>query len=284
MARRQRRATISEQVDSGVAELVEDGDRPNAWTLLLDGVPQSHVDLDHPERLEFEYQRRLGHVVDLAAAPGAPLRVLHLGGGGCALPRYVAATRPRSGQQVVEVDAALVAFVRRELPFGRDQRIRLRTGEARAVLGRLPEHAFDLVISDVFAGGRTPASLTTTEFAALAARVLRPGGIYAVNLADGPPLAFARTQIATIAAVLPEICLIAEPSVLRGRRFGNLILASALSGPPVPIDQLIRRTAADPFQARVMYGRELTAFAAGALPVTDATAKPSPAPPSALFS
>jgi len=62
-----------------VAELLPDPDRPRAWTLLLDGTPQSHVDLDDPEHLEFEYVRRLGHVVDLAAAPGRPLRVLHLG-------------------------------------------------------------------------------------------------------------------------------------------------------------------------------------------------------------
>jgi spermidine synthase len=268
-------------VDSGVCELVADPDRPNAWSLLLDGIPQSHVDLDHPDRLDFEYQRRLGHVVDLAKPPGAPLRVLHLGGGGCALPRYIAATRPRSGQQVVEVDAALIDFVRRELPLVKG--IRLRTGDARAVLEKVPEHAFDLVIADVFAGGRTPASLTTTEFAALAARALRHGGIYAVNIADGPPLAFARAQIATVGAVFPELCLIAEPPVLRGRRYGNLILAAALSGPPVPVAELTRRTAADPFPARVMDGRELIAFAAGATPITDATARPSPAPPATLF-
>ena len=280
MARR-RRATIQEQVDSGLAELVADPDRPNAWTLLLDGLPQSHVDLDHPDRLDFEYQRRLGHVVDLVKPPGVPLRALHLGGGGCALPRYIAATRPRSGQQVVEVDAALVEFVRRELPLGKG--IRLRTGDARAVLEKVPEHAFDVVISDVFAGGRSPAPLTTTEFAALAARALRPGGVYAVNIADGPPLAFARAQITTVGTVFPELCLIAEPAVLRGRRFGNLILAGALSAPPVPVDQLIRRTAADPFPARVMDGRELMAFAAGTPAITDATARPSPAPPATLF-
>ncbi len=280
MARR-RLETIKERVSSGTVELVADPDRPNAWTLFLDGVPQSHVDLARPDRLEFEYQRRLGHVVDLVGRPGAPLRALHLGGGGCALPRYIAATRPRSGQQVVEVDAALVEFVRRELPLAKG--IRLRTGDARAVLAKVPEHAFDLVIGDVFAGGRTPGPLTTVEFAALAARALRPGGVYAVNLADGPPLAFTRAQIATIGTAFPELCLIAEPAVLRGRRFGNLIMAAALSGPPVPVDRLTRLAAADPFPARVMYGRELTAFAAGAAPVTDATARPSPAPPTALF-
>ena len=88
---------VQQDVDSGVAELVADIDRPRAWTLLVDGTPQSHVDLDDPQHLEFEYMRRLGHLVDLAAPAGEPLRVLHLGGGALTLPRYLARARPGSG-------------------------------------------------------------------------------------------------------------------------------------------------------------------------------------------
>src|SRR5260221_505164 len=99
-------------------ELAADPDRPAAWTLLTDGFPQSHVDLDDPRHLEFEYVRRLGHLLDLAAPPGAPLRVLHLGAGALTLARYVAVTRPGSRQLAVDSDAALVEFVRRRLPVG----------------------------------------------------------------------------------------------------------------------------------------------------------------------
>ena len=80
----------------GPVELLGDLDRPRAWMLLTGGVPQSHVDLDDPRHLELEYMRRLGHLVDLAAPAGTPLRVLHLGGGGLTLARYVAATRATS--------------------------------------------------------------------------------------------------------------------------------------------------------------------------------------------
>ena len=62
--------------------------------LLIDGVPQSHVDLEDPGYLDFEYVRRIGHVIDEAAPAGQPLRVLHLGAGALTLARYVAATRP----------------------------------------------------------------------------------------------------------------------------------------------------------------------------------------------
>ena len=104
-----------------MAELVADADRPRAWTLRVDGIPQSHVDLDDPLYLEFEYMRRLGHLADLAAPAGEPLRVLHLGGGGLTLARYVAAARPGSSQLAVDADGALVGLVRRLLPL--DQRL-----------------------------------------------------------------------------------------------------------------------------------------------------------------
>lgn len=281
MAHRQRPLPVSEKIDSGVAELVPDPDRARSWTLVVNGTPQSHVDLDDPAYLDFEYVRRIGHLIDLIAPPGRPLRVLHLGGGGLTLARYVAATRPRSSQQVIEIDAALVDLVRRWLPLERGARIRIRTGDAREILSRAPEDAFDLVVGDVYAAGRSPAHLTSTEFFAAVARTLRTGGFFAANLADGAPLSFARAQVATLRTVLPETCLIADPAVLRGRRFGNLVLAGGHTAPPVT--GLTRRAAGDPFPGRVLYGEELTRFAGGAIPVTDATATPSPPPPDGVF-
>jgi len=70
----------------GTAELLGDADRDGAWMLLVNSTPQSHVDLDDPAHLEFEYVRRIGHVLDLAAEEGAPLDVVHLGGGAGANP------------------------------------------------------------------------------------------------------------------------------------------------------------------------------------------------------
>lgn len=272
---------VTAPVDGGLAELVPDRDRPRGWTLLLDGKPQSHVDLDDPAYLDFEYQRRLGHAADLAAPPGRPLHAVHLGGGAFTLARYIAATRPRSTQQIVEIDAPLVQFVRRELPLGPGDRIRVRGADARAGLAKVPEGWADLIIADVFSGARTPAHLTSQEFLAEVRRALRPGGLYAANLADGPPLAHLRAQIATARAAFAEVCLTADPAVLRGRRFGNAVLLAA--DHELPVAELTRRAAVDPHPARVEHGRALADFTGGAAPVTDATATRSPAPPAAVF-
>ncbi|MGW2251556.1 spermidine synthase [Kitasatospora sp. NPDC001660] len=272
---------LTRPVGSGLAELRPDRDRPAAWSLLIDGAPQSMVDLADPTHLGFEYQRRLGHLIDLVAPPGRPLTVLHLGGGALTLARYVAATRPRSRQQVAEIDTALTELVRAELPLERGWQIKVRGADARSVLERTPEGSVDLVITDVFSGARTPAHCTTVEFATLASRALVPGGWYAANMADGSALPFARSQVATLGAVFPELCLVADPAVLRGKRFGNLVLAAAHT--PLPVVDLTRRVATDSALARVEHGHSLAAFTAGAAPVTDATAVPSPVPPPGVF-
>jgi spermidine synthase len=260
-------------------ELLGDADRPGAWMLLVDDVPQSHVDLNDPRHLELEYMRRLGHLADLAAPAGVPLRVLHLGGGGLTLARYVAVTRPGSRQVAVESSAEVAELVQRRLPLGAP--VSVRVADARAALEQLPAGSFDVLVCDVFAGARTPAHLTSVECTAMAASVLAPSGIYAVNVGDGPPLAHARRRVATVQSVFAHACVIAEAAVLRGRRFGNLVIAAA--GHELPVSELTRLTAADPFPARVVEGGALARFVAGAEPITDADAEPSPPVPPEVF-
>jgi spermidine synthase len=266
-------------VAGGTAELVPDPDRPSGYTLLVDGTPQSHVDLADPTHLEFEYVRRMAAALDLIAPAGAPLRVLHLGGGALTLPRYVAATRPGSAQRVVEVDGALVDFVREALPWDRRAAIRVRVDDARTVVTGARDGGYDVVIADVFAGSRTPAHLSSVEFAAEVARVLGPAGWYLANVADGPPLSYARAQVATIRTVLPQACLVTDAAVLRGRRFGNVVVLAGRTPPPVA--ELTRRAAGDWFPGRVE--SDLDRFAAGTPPMRDADAVASPAPPADMF-
>jgi spermidine synthase len=269
-------------VAGGTAELLADADRNGSWMLLVEGTPQSHVDLDDPAHLEFEYVRRMGHVLDLAAEPGQPIDVVHLGGGALTLPRYVAVTRPGSRQRVVEIDQQLTDLVREHLPLPRGARIRVRADDARVGLVALRDRSADVVVTDVFAGARTPAHLTTAEFAAEVHRVLRPGGVYAANVADGPPLRFARAQVATLRSVFRHVCLLAEPGTLRGRRFGNLVAVA--SDAELPVDGFVRRCAGDPMPARVVHGAEVLRFAGTARPVRDADAVDSPEPPAGAFS
>lgn len=262
-------------------ELLRDTDRPNSWMLMVGGIPQSHVDLNDPTHLDFDYVRRLGHVVDLVAPERTPIGVFHLGAGALTLARYVAATRPGSRQRAVDIDPELVELVRRELPWERRSNLRVGIGDARAWLTARRDHSADVVVADVFSGARTPAHLTSVEFVSEAARVVRPTGMYAVNVGDGRGLRHVRAQVATIAAVFPHLALVAEPPVLRGRRFGNLVLVAGHRA--LPVDELARRAHHDLSMARVVTGSELDRFASGYAPVYDAAAQDSPALPRTLL-
>ena len=266
--------------EAGRIELLADLDRAGGWMLLVDGVPQSHVDLEDPRYLDFEYARRIGHLIDLIAPDGVPLRVLHLGAGALTLARYVAVTRPGSEQVAIESDPELAALVRSRLPFPA-QAIDLRVADARSILPDLPAASFDLVVADVFAGGSTPARLVSAEFTAAAARVLTPAGVFAANVGDGPPLTHARRRVATIRAGFRHVCVLAEPGVLHGRRFGNLVVLGADG--ELPVAGLTRRLAADPFPASVLDDEQASRFSGDHRPLTDGDAEPSPAPPPEAF-
>ncbi len=250
-----------------------------AYTLTVDGTPQSHVNLDDPTQLFFEYIQRMGHVIDQIGMPGEPITAVHLGAGALTLPRYVEATRTGSRQQVVELETDLVDFVRTELPWDPRASIRVRHGDAREVLGKLPaglRGTVDLLVVDIFSGARTPAHVTSLEFYTLAVSLLAPDGIVLVNIADGPGLAFARAQVATLAAAIGNVAVLAETQILKGRRFGNLVMVG--SAAPLPFDWMPRLLAAGPHPAKSVHGAELREFIGGASVVTDATAVPSPAP------
>lgn len=269
------------EIDHGVAELVGEVDRPRAWTLLVNGTAQSHVDLDDPTHLEFEYVRRIGHVLDLVAPlPPAPLRVLHLGGGGWTLARYVAATRPGSAQRVVELDAALAELVAVRLP-AEGLTLAVEVGDARDALERAPSASADVVVVDVFGGSRVPAHLLSVECVRAGARVVGPAGVYVANIADAAPLTFARGQVAAFAEVFAHVAVLAGPDILHGPRFGNLVLLG--SAVQLPEHALTRRLASDPFRARVLDDDTARGFARDASVPTDATATPSPLPPPGVF-
>ncbi|MFK0120729.1 spermidine synthase [Streptomyces sp. NPDC090994] len=272
---------VSRVTGQGTVKLMPDVDRERAWLLTVDGAPQSYVDLDEPEHLEFEYARRLGHVLDTVAEPGRPLDALHLGGGALTLPRYLAATRPGSRQDVVEFDRGLLELVAECLPLPDGARIARHAADARAWLSAAPADSADVLVADVFGGSRVPAHLTSAEYAEEAARVLRADGVYLANLADAAPFAFLRSQLAAFGALFAELVLIAEPGVLRGRRFGNAVLAAAHR--PLDVAALARRSAADAFPARVEHGPGLRRFIGDARPVRDADAVPSPEPPDGAF-
>lgn len=258
-------------VDLGTAEFVPDPRRRRAWTLLVEGVAQSYVDLDRPEFLEFEYARRVATVIEVVAPHGTPIRALHLGGGALTLPRYVAATRPGSAQRVIERDGKLAAAVRRIVPLPEGADIDLRVADARAaVRSGAGESRYDLVVADAYQAAQMPAQVATVEFTSAVREVLADTGLYVLNVTDLPGLAMSRVQAATLRRVFPDVAVIGQPGMLRGRRFGNVVLAASPRPDGLPVSRLatlLRPDEGD--RGKLIHGSELDAFIAGAKPLTD---------------
>jgi spermidine synthase len=256
-----------------MAELVPDGDGRGGWTVMVNGVPCSHLDPDDPTRLDFEYMRWIGDLLDVGAPEGEPLHTLHLGGAGCTLARYVAATRPGSRQLVVELDAVLVELVREAFGLRSSSSIRLRTGDARAVLTDLPDARYQVIIRDAFEVDAVPDHLRTRGFVEQVARVLTPGGIYVANMGDGGTMEQSRHEAATALTVFPHVALVAEPAQFHKRRYGNVVLAASTA--PLPLAGWARRLASGPIRATTLEDDEVVAFTAGRRPLED---PPAPSP------
>jgi spermidine synthase len=241
--------------------------RPGGRLLLLNGAQHSYVDLEDFTYLQFGYTEWFGQVADIVAPAGAPIRALHLGGGGFTMPRYVSATRPGSYSRVLELDGGLVRLDEQRLGVTPGPDLSIVVGDARTSLTREPSTTYDLVIGDAFGHLAVPWHLTTREFVTEIRRVLRPGGIYTLNVIDYPPDRLIRAEVATVTAVFAHVSVIAPQSALDGRTGSNFVVVASMS--PLPVDALRKGVAAVARPATLLDGEALTRWLGNPRILTD---------------
>ncbi|EXG79569.1 fused MFS/spermidine synthase [Cryptosporangium arvum] len=250
------------------ASVSADPDRPDGdgRVLRLDTLRHSYVDLKDPTYLQFEYLKVIGAATDVFRPPGAPVKALHLGGGGLTLPRYLKAVRPGSDSLVYEIDAGVLRIDREQLGLREGDGIRTRVEDARVGLDEQRTDSYDLVVGDAFGGVAVPWHLTTRQVVAQVDRALTPTGMYAVNLIDHGSLAFVKAEVATISAVFPHVALIAETAAFSGAG-GNLVVLASAS--PLPLAALKSALATKAPAMNVVTGGDLSGFIREAKVLTD---------------
>jgi spermidine synthase len=254
------------------ARVIPDPDRDGGRSLWLDILRHSYVDIDDPRHLEVRYSKAFADLI-AASRPGpatagdSPLDAVHIGGGGFTMPRYLTATYPGSDHLVLEIDPGLVDLARDELGLVTGPRLRVEVGDARLLMRRLPSASQDFVLGDAFGDLAVPWHLTTREFLTDVHRLLRPGGVYLLNLIDHPPLRFARAQLATMAAVFDHVTVIAPPTFLAGDQGGNYVLAA--SDAPFDAARLQALIQARGGEEQVLTDADAVGFAADGKVLTD---------------
>ena len=228
---------------TGEVELRADRYVTGAWEVLVNGVPSSHIALD-PAQLEYEYMRWIAAIATRhieAFLNVDRLRITHLGGGACSLARFFVDRYPRSRNTVVEIDGDLALLVRQWFALPRSPQLKIRVGDAFAVSQSFLPASRDVVIRDVFHEAVTPDSLSSPEFFAQVAQSLAPGGIYIANCGDHSDLRLAKSELQNMATVFNNIAVIADPAMLKGRRYGNIILIASDSALPLIDDSSLAK-------------------------------------------
>lgn len=218
-----------------VADAAEGPDaRPGGRSLIIDRFRHAHVDLDDPEYLDIRYMRLFADVA--ATLPSGAIDVLHVGGGGFSLPRYLNAVRPGSKNTVLELDADLVQIAKNELGLTTDDRLDIRTGDARLHLADLPTDGFDLIVGDAYSGQSVPWHLTTLEVMAEFRRLLKDDGLYVMNVIDGGDNSFMRSQLSTLREEFEHLVVIEPEDGIPSNVVNQVIVAASTAIPDLEVD------------------------------------------------
>lgn len=251
-----------------------------AFHVRFGPTSQSWVDPERPDFLAFEYVQHIAMLLDhtvLGVPSEQRLRIVHIGGAGMSVPRWVAWRRPGTAQIVCEPDRELTEEVRRKIPLPARSGIKVRDVDGRVGVTAMPESYADVVILDAFAGARVPAELVTGEFLDDVARVGRGARVFIANVTDVAPFHWSKRLAAGVAERWRHVVVGAEVAVHKGKRFGNLLVAGTASAPDVA--GIRRESAALPYGYRWLASREAMQWIGGATAWSDADTRPSPEPP-----
>lgn len=178
--------------------------------LVLDHLIHGYVHPTNPYHLQYEYERtyvellkRAGYLppgftlledeeLDEVVPPrGRPINALFIGGGAYTFPRFIEAACPGSKIVVAEIDPAVTEAAHEALFLPRDTSFEIIHGDARITVQRLLEEVksgkrepFDCVFGDAFNDFSVPWHLTTREFNEQIKQLLKPDGLYMINIID----------------------------------------------------------------------------------------------------
>lgn len=236
--------------------------------LVLDRLVHSYSSLDDPTQLVYSYEQLYAQATRYWAQRAADPRALFIGGGGYTFPRYMEALYPDSKIDVIEIDPGVTQTAYALLGLDPDTAIRSFNEDARLFLERTPQQRYDLIMGDAFNDFSVPYHLTTVEFNRRVQAWLDEGGLYLVNIIDGPRADFVRAYVHTLRQTFPYVYL--APTQRAWRETPRTTFVVIASDSPLDRQQLTASTAGSPLDLDelILSGEELDALLAEGRMVT----------------
>lgn len=239
-----------------------EGGNPNHRAFYQDKLRHSEVDLADWSDLKYPYMRIYDALVNRKMGKNSdPVRLLLLGGGGYVFPNYLARQRPGSELVVVEIDPGVTRAAQAAFGLPPDAPIEIHHLDARQFVAEAVRQQqqsptslkpFDFIICDSVSDYSVPYQLTTREFLEQVRQLLKPEGLYLMNLIDVfDSGAFLNAMAQTFAAVFPHWGAVASHPERNMRTTTVLVGAQQ----PLDLDRLGEWTT----RPGVLGGRVLTA-------------------------
>ena len=225
-----------------------------------DKLRHSEADLADLADLKYPYMRIYDALVNRKLGKNdKPVRLLLLGGGGYVFPNHLFRARPGSELVVVEIDPGVTRAAQEAFGLPKDAPIEIHHLDARnyiadalrknrAAPGSVPP--FDLIICDSVSDYSVPYQLATREFMGQVKQLLKPDGLYAMNLIDAYEVgAFMNAVAQTFAEVFPGRGAVSAVPELGPR---NTTVFVGANGPVALEDIAEWTTRPGSFQGRVL--------------------------------
>jgi hypothetical protein len=113
--------------------------------------------------------------------------------------------------QVIEIDPVVTDVAHRYLGLPRDTSIVTYNLDARMKMPDLPEGRYDMVVGDAFNDFSVPYHLTTWEFNQRVRELLKPGGLFIVNIVDNLNTGrFLRAYVHTLSQTFKHVYVVRD--------------------------------------------------------------------------
>jgi spermidine synthase len=242
-------------------------------TLILDRLVHSSSSIAHPTLLSYEYTQVYAEVTAYLAQRHEHLRALDIGGGGYTFPRYLEATYPTSGVDVIEIDPEVTQVAHEVMGLRPDTRIVTYNEDARLHLAKPPAALYDLIVNDACNHYSMPYHLATQEFDASVRRWLSPDGIYAITLMDGAEAQLVCAFVRTLQKTFPYVYLVPTAANWRATPRSTFVVIASGNALDRTAFASIDAGDGDPIVARQLFGddqlRELLASGNRPVVLTD---------------